>query len=498
MTCWQGLAASGLTSTAGNKHGCSSPSLWVGGESVAARRVSGRNTLVPRGRGAPDRAATPQRMAHRAAASRAGGMLLSRRAAGARLPLKYAPLPHFRYGAAAACALVVTLCAVRLTAAENDVPRPPRNLSASDHPWDGGDKIDLRWQLSPDHNDPSGGGVRFYRIFRGYERDGEFEEVALVPIDPSMHAAGEAAFTVEGCKRKQPYFFRVTAVGAGGESAPAELVDAVETRRQLFEGRKLVLAVFLIVLCGPVLGFIAAARRGRPLRVRRIPGLEAVEEAVGRATEMGRPCLFVAGIQDMNDIQTIAGITILGRVATLAAQNDARVEVPTSRSLVMTAARETVQAAYLAAGRPDAYNPDLIYYVTDDQFAYVAYVTGLMAREKPAACFYMGSFFAESLVLAETGNAIGAIQMAGTAQVAQLPFFVAACDYTLLGEEFFAASAYLSGEPDQLGSLKGQDVGKLVVGALVCLGCLFATLAELTGGGVWQTVLDAMQEYLAR
>ena len=99
----------------------------------------------------------------------------------------------------------------------------------------------------------------------------------------------------------------------------------------------------------------------------------------------------------------------------------------------------------------------------DDGLGYVAHIQGLMVREKPAACFYMGSFFAESLILAETGNAIGAIQIAGTAQPAQLPFFVAACDYTLIGEEFFAASAYLSGEPGQIGSLKGQDIGKLVV-----------------------------------
>lgn len=377
-----------------------------------------------------------------------------------------------------------------------DVLPPPSELEAQDHPWDGGDKIDLRWKLAPEVV-PGERLVEFYRIYRGYEKDGEFTEVALVPVDRAMEEAGEARFTVDGCKPGQSYYFRVTSIGRGGESPPAELKQPVTAERQWFEGRKLTLAIFLVVLCAPVLGFIALARRGRPLRVRRIPGLEAVEEAVGRATEMGRPCLFVAGIQDMNDIQTIAGITILSRVATLAAQNDAKVEVPTSRSLVMTAARETVQAAYLAAGRPDAYNPDLIYYVTDDQFAFVAYVTGLMAREKPAACFYMGSFFAESLVLAETGNSIGAIQMAGTAQVAQLPFFVAACDYTLLGEEFFAASAYLSGEPDQLGSLKGQDVGKLVVGALVCVGCLLATLAEVAGGG-WQWALDVMQDYLSR
>ena len=84
---------------------------------------------------------------------------------------------------------------------------------------------------------------------------------------------------------------------------------------------------------------------------------------------------------------------------------------------------------------------------------------GAMVREKPAACFYMGVFYAERLLLlAETGNSVGAIQVAGTAMPAQLPFFVAACDYTLIGEEFFAASAYLSGEPSQLGSLRGQDM----------------------------------------
>jgi hypothetical protein len=146
----------------------------------------------------------------------------------------------------------------------------------------------------------------------------------------------------------------------------------------------------------------------------------------------------------------------------------------------MTAARETVHAAFLEAGRPDAYNEDLIYYVTDEQFGFVAYLQGMMVREKPAACFYMGTFFAESLILAETGNSIGAIQVAGTAMPAQLPFFVAACDYTLIGEEFFAASAYLSGEPDQLGSLKGQDVGKVIVACGLVVGAISATLAVLT------------------
>jgi len=85
----------------------------------------------------------------------------------------------------------------------------------------------------------------------------------------------------------------------------------------------------------------------------------------------------------------------------------------------------------------------------------------------------------ESLLFAENGNSIGAIQIAGTAEPSQLPFFVAACDYTLIGEEFFAASAYLSGERDQLGSIQGQDLGKLFAAAVIIIGCALAT------AGLW-------------
>ncbi|MGH7743072.1 MAG: DUF6754 domain-containing protein, partial [Candidatus Eiseniibacteriota bacterium] len=90
----------------------------------------------------------------------------------------------------------------------------------------------------------------------------------------------------------------------------------------------------------------------------------------------------------------------------------------------------------------------------------------------------------ESLLLAETGFANGAIQVAGTAQVAQLPFFVVACDYTLIGEELFAASAYLSGEPKLVGSLKGADMLKLAIMTTIIVGCLLESF-HLHGLTVW-------------
>lgn len=304
------------------------------------------------------------------------------------------------------------------------------------------------------------------------------------------------SFTTKNLLNNVSYSFVVYAMATGSGGVPMRSVASASSNAAaptvaFIDGYRLPLFVILCLLCGTVLFFIVSARKGKPIKIRTIAGLKAVDEAVGRATEMGRPILYIAGIQDMDDLQTVAGVTVLGHVAKIAAEYDARIEVPTSRSLVMSAARATVESSYLSAGRVDSYNADLIYYVTDEQFGFTAYVSGLIVREKPAACFYMGAFFAESLILAETGNSVGAIQIAGTAMPSQLPFFVAACDYTLIGEEFFAASAYLSGQPDQLGSLKGQDMGKVLVAAFLIIGCFFATLAAL---GVPNT--EAVTEFI--
>ncbi len=371
--------------------------------------------------------------------------------------------------------------------AAQEPPRPVSDVVAVDHPNDVGEKVDVSWSLSPD--DVSGARppiVTEYQVLRKEPDDPEFAQVGVVASLTNL-------FTDQGVKRKQSYLYHVIAVGPGGTSPPVETTDAVTPIMEWFRTDRGWLAIIVTLICSAVIGFILWAKSGRELYIRKIPGLEAVDEAVGRATEMGRTCLFVPGVQDINDIQTVAGITVMSRVASLTAEYGARLEVPTARSLVMTTARETVEASYLAEGRPDAYRQDDIYYLTDEQFGYAAAVAGTMAREKPAACFYMGAFYAESLILAETGNAVGAIQVAGTAEPAQLPFFVAACDYTLIGEEFFAASAYLSGEPVQLGSLRGQDVGKMLVAALLLIGCGAATWTNVSDSPTAISVMTYLQ-----
>jgi hypothetical protein len=245
-------------------------------------------------------------------------------------------------------------------------------------------------------------------------------------------------------------------------------------------------ALFLfIIFCGLVLTFIFLARRGGNLYIRKIAGLNAIDEAVGRATELGKKVLYVPGIMSIDENQTIASLAVLGHVARMTARYNTDLDVPNKDPLTFAAARETVKEAYIEEGRPDLFTESIVHYVTYDQFAYTASVSGIMMRERPAANFLIGSFYAESLLLAETGQTSGAIQIAGTAEVAQLPFFVCACDYTLMGEELYAAGAYLSREPAQMGSIKGQDVTKAVVGVYI----IVATILLAAGSGLLKALL---------
>ena len=103
-------------------------------------------------------------------------------------------------------------------------------------------------------------------------------------------------------------------------------------------------------------------------------------------------------------------------------------------------------------------------------------------RERAAANYMFGEFFAESLILAEAGNLAGAMQVAGTPSTTQVPFFIASCDYTIIGDEYYAATAFLTREPVLCGSLAGQDRAKLLLLALVLVGIIAGTLIALFGG----------------
>ncbi|MBE7445909.1 MAG: hypothetical protein HS132_11925 [Planctomycetia bacterium] len=367
---------------------------------------------------------------------------------------------------------------------------PPAEFKAFDTPNDAGETVSLTWSASP-----SDAPDVFYILYIDRDKDGAFEKEAMRIKSNTSYRTGapeiygykkgngnyhyvqlfpRKIFNGETIDKKQVYYFKL-AIAAGDSKIILDTIASARAQGNWLHMKKANNFAILIILSAIILYFIVHARRNPNMFLRKIGGLDAVDEALGRATEMGKPVLFVHGLTSMGSISTIAAISILGRIARKIADYDANLKVVNNDPIVMSVSQEVVKESYLEAGRPDAYNPDNVFLVASEQFPYVAAVGGIMTRERPAANFFVGYFYAEALILAETGATTGAIQIAGTDAYTQLPFFITTCDYTLIGEELYAASAYLSREPMLMGTLRAQDVGKGLLILVLILGTILAS-----------------------
>ncbi|MEO0025605.1 MAG: DUF6754 domain-containing protein [candidate division WOR-3 bacterium] len=344
---------------------------------------------------------------------------------------------------------------------------PPESLVLRDNPNDQGRAIFISWVY------PQTESIIGFRIFRACSLPEKFAALNRELVIGTEYLDSDTMLC-DGV----PYYYFIRVYSAY-DSADSPVIGPVVSSAQWFNTDRFNVLVLAVIINGLFIFYLLRARRNTGMFIRKINGLDAIDEALGRATEMGKPVLFSFGLGYITDMVVIAALPILRRIASKTAQYAVRLIVPNSDPLVMTTAQETVKEAYTEAGRPDLYNQDNISFLTSDQFGYAAGVDGIILREKPGAIFWLGYFYAESLIMAETGHSIGAIQLAGTTETTQLPFFVAACDYTMIGEEIYAASCYLKPEPIMLGTIKGEDFIKFLLIILISLTVLLGTAAHL-------------------
>jgi hypothetical protein len=342
-------------------------------------------------------------------------------------------------------------------------------LEVKDFANDDGTRLIIRWEKLPPAElealDPES-----YVLERSVNPDKGFEPIsAVLRNDYTFETVDEELET------GQTYYYRLSYVDSNiawhsdvaGPGYPVE---------NWYNTQRTNVMIGIIVTAVVVGWFICLGRKGKSLYLRPIAGLLAMDEALGRATEMGKPILYSSGRGKMERPASIASMNILGSVAEKVAAYGTPLIFPNNDPVVTAVAQEVAREGYTKAGHPDLYNPENIYFVTDSQFGYAAAVDGIMMRERPATNLFFGTFEAESLILAETGNSIGAIQIAGTDSSIQMAFFIVACDYVLIGEELFAASGYLSGDPQVIGSLKGSDYLKVIIILLLVVGAILAIM----------------------
>jgi len=353
----------------------------------------------------------------------------------------------------------------RALAAKEQMP-PRSSVEVTDVPWDDGTQLKITWAPQ----DTSAHRAVVLRHGPGSTVD----TVGIIQVSEGV-SRGSATIVDAGLAPGEDYTYTLIPLGRAGVTSGASVIShPMAPRANWFNRGKLGEGILILILFAVILH---GTFRIRELFVRPIGGLQAMEEALGRAVEMGKPALFSAGWgAQLDKPTTMAAMNIFGWVAGKSAEYGARLTFPTHDAVIMAAAQESASDAAQLVGRPEWYREDDIYYVTGSQFGYAAALDGVMERERPAANLWLGTFAAEALILSETGNHIGAMQIAGTDSTIQLAFFLVTCDYTLIGEEVFAASGYLTHDPKVLGGLWAQDMFKIIAAAALAAGLIGAAL----------------------
>ena len=235
-----------------------------------------------------------------------------------------------------------------------------------------------------------------------------------------------------------------------------------------------------LVLAGVLMFMIDKARKGDKIpKIRRLAGLDALDEAIGRATEMGRPVMYDPGGDGLSNAQTIASFSVLSYIVRSCARFDTRfIAMCRSGVQIYSVVEGIVRESYAAAGKADAFDPTMVRFMASGWGANTTAAIGLIKREQIAANAWFGGYYAETMMLTEISNLQGSIQVAATAQTAQLPFFIAACDYTLIGEELFAAGAYLATDPVPKANLVVLDYFKIATAVILVIGAIMATMGN--------------------
>jgi hypothetical protein len=241
--------------------------------------------------------------------------------------------------------------------------------------------------------------------------------------------------------------------------------------------------IFLFASLIFVLSVLAQRKGAKPRGLRQIEAYESLPATVGAAVETGRRIHISVGdgaIGEVSTPATLAGLSILDQIASVAAISDKPPIVTTSDGVAMLLAQDTLRGVYKRQNANEDYDGLAAQVVGLSPLGFGAALTGVIKDDAVAGTILIGSVGSEAVLLAEAGQRAKITTVAGSDQPAAQALLFAAADQPLVGEDLFAGNAYINRRPEHLASLRAQDWARIAIGAGIVLGVLYQT-AKVVG-----------------
>ncbi len=251
----------------------------------------------------------------------------------------------------------------------------------------------------------------------------------------------------------------------------------------------------VLMFTGLIVAFsILATRRGRSSSssraaapatrtlMRDIPGLDQLPQAVGEAVESGRRLHIAIGsgsLGGQDTSTTLAGLSAAGQIAAVAVVGDRPPLITSADGASMVLAYDLLAEAHKGANASERFDPNAARVVGLSPESYAAGALVLPKDERLSGTVLLGAAGPEAALIADANSRAGLTTIAGVDRVAAQAALFAVADHPVLGEDVFAAGAYISRRPALLASLQAQDWMRLLVIAGIGIGVLVKTMGWL-------------------
>lgn len=229
----------------------------------------------------------------------------------------------------------------------------------------------------------------------------------------------------------------------------------------------------LLALAAVLLVGLTLWRRRSPATLRPIDAYERLNRSVGLAVEngtrlhisLGRGSLFTA-----RSGSALAGLAMLRRLSERTSVSD-RPPIVTSGDAPLTIlSQDTLQSGYRAAGAEDQYRFSTGRLTGLSPFSYAAGTMPIMHDENVSTNVFIGDFGTEAALLTEESDRGNSNVIAASDNLSAQAIFFASSQDPLIGEELFAAGAYVGAGASHQASLNVQDILRWLIILAILIG----------------------------
>jgi hypothetical protein len=207
-------------------------------------------------------------------------------------------------------------------------------------------------------------------------------------------------------------------------------------------------------------------KRRSPSVVRELPALVRLYQAIGLSVEDGTRLhisLGSGGLLNARGGSALAGLASLRLISERTSVSDKPPVASAGDPALGLLTQDTLQAGYQAAGVEELYVPTSGRVTGFGPFGFAAGAMPITSNENISANILLGHFGAEVGLLTEASERENVTVIGASDDLAGQSVLFASSQDALIGEELFAAGAYLGAGPSHMASLTVQDILRWII-----------------------------------